>query len=372
MSQSRTLFIGMDVHKDTIAVAYVAQDHGAEVTYLGPIGTRQCDLDQLVRKMQSKAKHLIFVYEAGPCGYWLYRYLRKKDDDCWVVAPSLIPTKAGDRVKTDRRDAMPLAQLMRSGDLTPVSVPAVDDAALRDLRRARDETLRDLKAAKLRLKAFLRRHDIRSTGQATWSPAHLRWRSEVVCPTPAQHIVLQAYVQTVTEQTERLGRLELELHEQGHSWRLAPVVAALQALRGVQCTVAVTTAAALGDLTRFDNPRQLMHDLGLPPSAYASGGRRQQGSMTKTGNTHARRALIEGAWASRSPAKVSRHLQLRLAKLPPALQAISWKAQVRLGKRYRQLIAKGTKANQVVVAIARALRAFLWAIAKQVPVPPAG
>src|SRR5262244_2139542 len=191
MSQSRTLFIGMDVHKETIAVAYVAQDHGAEVTYLGSIGTRQCDIDQLVRKMQSKAKHLIFVYEAGPCGYWLYRYLTKKGYDCWVVAPSLIPKRAGDRVKTDRRDAVPLARLARSGELTVVYVPQVADEALRDLARAREDTLGELKSAKFRLKAFWLRHDIRYTGRATWGPAHLRWLSEVVCPIPAQHIVFQ-------------------------------------------------------------------------------------------------------------------------------------------------------------------------------------
>src|SRR5215510_13040913 len=182
MSQSRTLFIGMDGHKDTIAVAYVAQDHGAEVTSLGTIGTRQWDIDQLIRKMPSKAKHLIFVYEAGPCGSWLYRYLRPKDYDCWVVAPSRMPQKAGDRVKTDRRDAMQLARLARSGDLTAVYGPTVEDEAMRDLTRVREETLSDLKAAKFRLKAFLLRHDIRYTGRANWSPAHLRWLSEVVCP----------------------------------------------------------------------------------------------------------------------------------------------------------------------------------------------
>ena len=259
---------------------------------------------------------------------------------------------------------------MRSGDLTPVYVPAIDDEAIRDLSRAREDTLRDLQAAKLRLKAFLLRHDIRYTGRANWSPAHLRWLSEVVCPTPAQQIVFQEYVQTVTEQTERLGRLELELHEQVQTWRFYPVVEALQALRGVQFTVAVTTVAALGDLTRFDNPRQLMNYLGLTPSAYSSGGRRQQGSITKTGNSHARRALVEGAWAYRYPAKVSRHLQLRLEKLPAAIQAISWKAQVRLCKRYRHLMAKGKNANQVVVAIARELRAFMWAMAKHMAVTP--
>jgi transposase len=370
MSQSRTLFIGMDVHKDTIAVAYVAQDHGAEVTSLGTIGTRQCDIDQLVRKMQSKAKHLIFIYEAGPCGSWLSRSLTHKGYDCWVVAPSLMPKKAGDRVTTDRRDAVPLARLARSGDLTAVYVPKVEDAALRDLSRAREDTLSDLKAAKFRLKAFLLRHDIRYTGRANWSPAHLRWLSEVVCPTPAQHIVFQAYVRAVNEHTERLQRLEQELQEQVKSWRLHPVVEALQALRGVPCTVAVTTVAALGDLTRFENPRELMQCLGLIPAEYSTGERRRQGSITKAGTTHARHALVEGAWAYRYPAKVSRHLQLRLEKQPKIIQDISWKAQVRLCKRYRKLIARGTHANQVVVAMARELVGFMWAIAKQVPVTP--
>src|SRR5215813_5516410 len=206
MSQSSTLFIGMDVHKETIAVAYVAQDHSAEVTYLGTIGTRQCDIPQLVRKMQSKAKHLIFVYEAGPCGYWLYRYRRKKDDTCWVVAPSLIPKKAGERGKTDRRDAVQLARLARSGELTLVYVPKVEDAAMRDLTRAREDALSDLQDAKLRLKAFLLRHASRYTGQATWNAVHLSWLSEAVCPTPAQHIVFHAYVRAITEHTERLQR----------------------------------------------------------------------------------------------------------------------------------------------------------------------
>jgi transposase len=357
----------LDVHKDSIAVAYIAQEYGAEVSYLGAIGTRQCDIDQLIRKMQSKATHLIFVYEAGPCGYWLYRYLTKKGYDCWVVAPSLVPKKAGDRVKTDRRDAMQLARLMRAGDLSPVYVPKVEDEAIRDLTRAREDAIHDLKTAKLRLKAFLLRHDIRYTGRAAWGPAHLRWLSEVVCPTPAQQIVFQEYVRAVNEHTDRLQRLEQELQDHVQTWRLQPVVEALQALRGVQFTVAVTLVAELGDLTRFDNPRQLMKYLGLIPSEYSSGERRRQGTITKAGNTHARRALVEGAWAYRYPAKVSRHLQLRLEQLPKPIQDISWKAQVRLCKRYRHLMARGKHANQVVVAIARELVGFLWAIAKQVP-----
>jgi transposase len=370
MHQSSTLYIGLDVHKDSIAVAYVAQEHGAEVIYLGAIGTRQCDIAHLIRKMQSKAPHLIFIYEAGPCGYWLYRYFTKKGYDCWVVAPSLVPQKAGDRVKTDRRDAMQLARLARSGDLTVVYVPKVEDEAIRDLTRAREDTLSNLKDAKFRLKAFLLRHDIRYTGRANWSPAHLRWLSEVVCPTPVQQIVFQEYVRAVNDHTERLQRLEQELQDHVKSWRLHPVVETLQALRGVQFTVAVTMVAEVGDLSRFDTPRELMKFLGLIPSEYSSGARRQQGSITKAGNTHARRALVEGAWAYRYPAKVSRHLQLRLEKQPKVIQDISWKAQVRLCKRYRRLVAKGKHANVVTVAIARELVGFMWAIAKEVPVAP--
>jgi transposase len=368
MPQSSTLYIGMDVHKDTIAVAYVAKAHDAEVVFLGTVGTRHCDLDQLIRKMPSKAKHLIFVYEAGPCGYWLYRYLSKKGDDCWVVTPSLIPKKPGDRVKTDRRDAVQLARLVRSGDLTAVYVPTVEDEAIRDLTRAREDAISNLKDAKLRLKAFLLRHDIRSTGRATWGPAHLRWLSEVVCQTPAQQLVFQEYVRAVTEHTERLQRLEQELQDHVKAWRLSPVVEALQALRGVQFTVAVTLVAEMGDLTRFKSPRELMKFMGLIPSEHSSGEQRRQGAITKAGNTHARRVLVEGAWAYRYPAKISRHLQLRLETQPKVIQDISWKAQVRLCKRYRRLVARGKHANVVTVAIARELTGFMWAIAKQVPV----
>ena len=370
MTQPSTLYVGLDVHKDSMAVAYVVQDHGAEVVSLGNIGTRQCDIDQLIRRLQSKSPHLVLVYEAGPCGYWLYRYLTQKGHVCWVVAPALIPQKPGDRVKTNRRDAIKLARLMRSGDLTPVYVPTVEDEAMRDLCRAREEAIRDLKTAKCRLKAFLLRQDIRYTGRATWGPAHLRWLSEVVCPTPAQPIVFQEYVRAVTEHTARLQRLEQALHEHVNTWRLQPVVEALQSLRGVQFTVAVTLVAELGDLTRFDNPRQLMSYLGLIPSEYSSGDRRRQGGITKAGNTHARRVLSEGAWAYRYPAQVSRHLQWRLETPPKPLQDSSWKAQVRLCQRYRRLIGRGKNPNQVVVAIARELSAFIWAIAREVPLTP--
>jgi transposase len=338
---SKPLYVGLDVHKDSIAVAYAPEERGTEVVSLGAIGTRQSDIDKLIRKLQSKSAPLVFVYEAGPCGYWLYRYLTRKGLVCHVVAPSLIPRKPGDRVKTDRRDAMALARSMRSGDLTSIYVPAVDDEAIRDVSRGREDALRDLKATKHRLKAFLLRQDIRYEGRATWSAAHLRWLAEVVCPTPAQQIVFQEYVRAVIEQTERLRRLESALYEAVKGWRLYPVVQAIQALRGIDLTGAVILIAEVGDLTRFATPRQLMSYLGLTPSEYSSGPRRRQGGITKAGNGHARRALVEGAWAYRYPAKVSRHLQLRLEALPAEIQTISWKAQVRLCKRYRQLTARG-------------------------------
>jgi transposase len=363
------MFVGLDVHKDTIAVAYAPEEPGAEVVARGTIGTRQCDIDKLIRQLQAKGMELVFGYEAGPCGYWLYRYLTRKGLACHVVAPSLIPRKAGDRVKTDRRDAETLARLLRSGDLSGIYVPAIEDEAIRDLSRGREDAMRDLKATKSRLKAFLLRQDLRYEGRATWNAAHLRWLAKVVCPTPAQQIVFQEYVRAVTEQQERVQRLEAELHAAVKQWRLGPVVEAIQALRGIDLTNAVTFVAEVGDLTRFDNPRKLMAYLGMTPSEYSSGERRRQGRITKTGNGHARRALVEGAWAYRYPAKVSRHLQLRLEKTSAAAQAISWKAQVRLCKRYRQLSARGKHVNQVVVAIAREMAAFAWAIARTLPRP---
>jgi transposase len=371
MSESRkTLYVGLEVHKDSIAVAYAPEDRGADVVSLGSIGP-QCDLDTLIRKLESKGATLMFGYEAGPCGYGLYRYLTAKGLACQVVAPSLILRKPGDRVKTDRRDAITLARLMRSGDRTAIYVPGVEDEALRDLSCSRDDAMQDLKRSKRRLKSFLLRQDIRYPGRAHWNPAHLRWLATVVCPTPPQQIVLQEYVRGVTEQQERVQRVERELHEAVKGWRLSPVVEAIQALRGVELTGAVILMTELGDLSRFDTPRQLMRYLGLTPSESSSGARRQQGGLTKAGNRHARRALVEGAWAYRYPAKVSRHLQLRLEKLSPEVQTLSWKAQVRVCRRYRQLSARGKHVNQVVVAIAREMAAFAWAIARLVPAAPA-
>ena len=368
MSQSTTLYVGLDVHKESISVAYAPEDRGAEVVFVGPIGARQGDIDKMVRRLRSKAANLVFAYEAGPCGYGLYRYLTKKGLTCLVVAPTLIPKKAGDRVKTDRRDALLLARLLRSGDLKSVYVPSVEDEAIRDLSRAREDVIDDLKASKFRLTSFLLRLDIRYSGKADWNDAHLRYLARVVCPTPAQQVVFQEYLTCVCEHMERVNRIDAELEAQVKAWRLFPVVEALQALRGVQQVVAVTMVAEVGDLTRFDNPRQLMDYLGLVPSEHSTGEKRRQGAITKAGNQHARRALVEGAWAYRYPAKVSPSIRKRVEKVPKSIQDIAWKAQVRLCRRYRSLTSRGKNSNVAVVAVARELAGFMWAIAREVPI----
>jgi len=364
MKDSTTLYVGLDVHKDSIAVAY-AGESPLPAVFLGQVGTRQCDIDKLRRQLHSKASRVRWVYEAGPCGYWLYRYLEALGEECVVVAPSLIPRKSGDRVKTDRRDAQNLAQLLRSGDLQGIYVPSPEDESMRDLCRAREDILCDLKAAKQRLKSFLLRHDIRYSGKANWNAAHLRWLADkVALATATQRIVFQEYVNAVTHLVQRLALIE-ELHQQMQSWKAAPVVEALQALRGVQFHVAATVVAELGDVSRFDKPRQLMAYVGLHPSEYSSGKTRRQGGIAKSGNAHVRRVLVEGSWAYRFPAKVSRQIQQRQESVSQNIRDIAWKGQLRLCKRFRKLTARGKHPNVVVTAVARELVAFMWAIARE-------
>jgi len=368
MSEPTTLFVGLDVHKNSIAVAHAQALQTDPPHYVGSIGTSQSEIDKLVRRLHSKASNLVFAYEAGPCGYVLHRYLTRQGLECQVVAPSLIPKRPGDKVKTDRRDAVELARLLRSGDLTKVYVPCVEDEAIRDLCRARDACLVMLKEAKLRLKSFLLRLGLHYSGRADWTEAHRRYLAKVVCPTATQQIVFQESVHAVDEQVERLRRVEKELLDVIPTWRLYPLVEAFQALRGVQWIVATIIVTELGDITRFDNPRQLAAFVGLIPSEHSSGDKRRQGGITKAGNGRARRALIEGGWAYRHVAKVSPAIQKRLESLPKPIRDIGWKAQVRLCKRFRRLSSRGKNSNVVVTAIARELIAYMWAIAKEVPI----
>jgi transposase len=368
MGKSSILFVGMDVHKESIEIAIAEDGTNGEIRRYGKIGGTFEALKKALRKLVSQGRTLHFCYEAGPCGYELYRFLTGEGHVCVVVAPSLIPKKPGDKVKTDKRDAVQLARLFRAGELTAVYVPEREDEAIRDLSRAREDAMLIQKSARQRLKSFLLRHNIRYQGRANWKEKHLRWLAdEVRLPDPAQQVVFQEYVNTVTEAAHRMERLIGEIRHYVEGWRLYPVVKALMALRGVQLIVAVTVIAELGDLTRFENPKQLMNYLGLTPCEYSSGERQRRGAITKTGNRHARRILIEAAWSYRYLPKVSPEIQKRQEDLPLPIRDIAWKAQLRLTKRYRIMSQRGKSPNVTVVAIARELAGFMWAIAQAAP-----
>lgn len=372
MHKHNILFIGLDTHKEFVEVAYIEDQRGAIPVHYGRISSAKLSLKKLVRQFESKYPNatLHFVYEAGPCGYWIYRLITSLGHCCYVVAPSLIPKKPGDKIKTDKRDALKLAKLLKSEDLTPIYVPEPEDECIRDLSRARETAMKDLNDARYQLKALLLRNNIQYKGAANWSKKHLRWLTELVLPHPAQQMVLQEYLQTVNERIARLARLDNELHHQAYQWRYYPVVKAIQAMRGVRLIVAVGVIAELGDLTRFDHPRKLMSYLGLVPSEHSSGGRRKQGAITKCGNTRARRLLTEGAHSYRYPANISTEMQKRQEGLPKEIVDIAWKAQLRLCRRYQRLMHRGKHYNVVVTAIAREMIAFIWSIAKEVVLTP--
>ena len=359
-------FIGMDVHKKTITIAIADEGRQKQPRVYGSITNDLDALDKFCRKMVSTANQLHFVYEAGPCGYGICRHLTEKGFDCMVAAPSLIPKKSGDRIKNDRRDAKMLARLHRADELTAVYVPNAQDEAMRDLSRAREDAVMVAKKAKQRLKAFLLRNRVVFTGSSQWSRAYFKWLADIAMPYPAQQVALQEYIYAVHESLNRVERLTDQIRQMVPGWRLAPIASALQAARGVSLVVSVTMLAELGDLSRFKTAPQLMAHLGLISSEHSSGDNIRRGGITKTGNGHARKVLVEAAWAYRMQARVSRILLKRQQGLPDHVCQIAWKAQLRLCARYKRLVAKGKTKQKVVTAIARELSAFLWAMAKQV------
>lgn len=366
MSKSSKVFVGMDVHKESIDITVAEAD--GEVRRWGEVGGDRTALAKTVRKLEALGKGLHFVYEAGPCGFWIERFIRARGHECWVVSPSLIPKKSAERIKTDRRDSQKIARMARAGELAPIYVPGEADEALRDLVRARDDAIIAQRRARQQLKALLLRNEIRYAGKSSWTAAHQRWLAELKLPQPAQQIAFQEYVDAVEVAAKRVERLTHAIEQAAEGWRFAPVVAALQALRGVQFVHAVTLLCELGDLTRFECPRQLMAYLGLVPGENSSGERRRQGPITKSGNRFARRALIEAAWAYQHPARVTPIIARRQSGLTKGVRDIAWKAQLRLCARFRKLCARRLNKNKVVVAIARELAGFVWAISKTVKV----
>jgi transposase len=359
-------YVGLDTHKETIAVA-VADTQGGKPRYYGEIANTSGEIRKLVKKLCPDGELLSFCYEAGPCGYEIYRQITQLGQHCSVIAPSLIPSKPGDRIKTDRRDSEKLCRLDRAGELTPVWVPDQEQEAIRDLTRAREDMKGLERVTKQRLNAFLLRYArIYESGKSRWTQTHFRWLEGLKFDVAVQQIVFQEYVDAVKQAEARVAGLEKEMERALDHWILAPVVKALMALRGVKLITAMTIMAELGDITRFDSPRQLMSFLGLVPSETSSGATRRRGGITKTGNGHVRRVLIESAWSYRFPARKTAHLQRQAEQCSSEIQAIVWKAQKRLCGRYVHLLKRGKLKVQVCPAIARELVGFIWAIACEV------
>jgi transposase len=364
MEELITGFVGLDAHAESTAIA-VAEAGRAAPRFVGSVGARFSELTKALGKLgQPHSLHV--VYEAGPCGYTLARELIRLGYRCEVIAPSKIPRRPGEHIKTDRRDALKLAGLARAGELVSVTIPDERDEAIRDLSRARVDAVRARHKARQQLKALMLRQGRRYTGKTSWSAAHERYLAEVSFAHPAQDIAFTEYRQAAGEGEARVRRLSESLSREVQHWRMHSLVSAVMTLRGLDLVAAATVVAELGDLRRFAHPRELMGYLGLVPSEHTTGSKRRLGAITKTGNTHVRRVLVEAAWNYRYPPRISPALQLRQEQQPPKIRAIAWRAQLRLNHRYRRLKARGLHHNKICVALARELAAFVWDIGRHV------
>jgi len=362
--QSITLYLGLDVHKDSITIAIAPAGLRSEVRLFGTITN---DLGRLevalgrIRKAHPGAQ-LEVAYEAGPCGFVIARRLNQLQVPCLVAAPSLIPKQPGSPFKTDKRDARSIARLLRAGELTGVYVPEPTDEAIRDLCRSRTDAIDDLRRSRLRLKAFLLRHGYRYQGKANWSQPHMRYLRELVLPHPAMKTILEEYLQGIDAAYQRVLRLEASMRCLLDSWRLKPAVHALMAFRGFQLVAAMITVSELGDIHRFAHPRQLMTYLGLVSTEDSSGPRQRLGKISRCGNGHQRWILTECAEHYLLPPKVSKELSRRQDGQSPEVCALSWKAQNRLHLRFNRLLARHLPRNKAKVAVARELCGFVWAL----------
>jgi transposase len=364
------LYLGLDVHAENIAVAIAEAGRDGEVRNYGEIPNTFHSVEKLLRKLGQPDKELRVCYEAGPCGFVLARFLKKKGIACDVIAPSLTPKGSGDKIKTDRRDARMLARLHRAGELTAVHVPDERDEAIRDLCRARTDAVQDQRSGRNQLKAFLLRNGYRYGEKTSWSAAHMRYLRELILPHPAMKIVLEEYLQCIDAAAERIERLEEHMKALLDEWHLKPVVLALMGFKGYQTVAAMITVSEIGDIHRFPHPRQLMAYLGLVPSESSSGGSRAQGTITKCGNGHLRWIFNECAQHYRLPPKVSQELTTRQEAIPKAHRRqvieISWRCQNRLHERGRKLAARGKTRQKAQIAMARELSAFVWEVMRAV------
>ncbi len=364
------LYLGLDVHAENIAVAIAEAGRDGEVRNYGEIPNTFHSVEKLMRKLGHPNKELRVCYEAGPCGFVLARFLKKKDIACDVIAPSLTPKGSGDKIKTDRRDARMLARLHRAGELTAVHVPDERDEAIRDLCRARTDAVQDQRSVRHQLKAFLLRNGYRYGEKTSWSAAHMRYLRELILPHSAMKIVLEEYLQCIDAAAERIERLEVHMKALLDEWHMKPVVLALMGFKGYQTVAAMITVSEIGDIHRFPHPRQLMAYLGLVPSESSSGGSRAQGTITKCGNGHLRWIFNECAQHYRLPPKISQELTTRQEAIPKAYRRqvieISWRCQNRLHERGRKLAARGKTRQKAQIAMARELSAFVWEVMKAV------
>jgi transposase len=365
MAEAREAFIGIDAAKRRNAVAVADAGREGEVRFFGEVDASPESMRRLAAKLTAKYDRLNFCYEAGPTGYGLHRLLTGLGHACTVVAPSLIPRKPSDRVKTNRRDAITLARLLRANELTPVWVPDTAHEAMRNLVRARAAAVKDVGLKKRQVSAFLLRHSRIFPRQKNWGARYRGWLETQSFEHPADQIVLQESIEGVRIAEERLARIERAIEEFLPAWSLAPLVDALQALRGVDLVTAVTFVVEVGDVRRFENPRQLMGYLGLVPGERSTGETVRRGSITKMGNARMRHLLIESAWTYRHPPRVGVKKLAKLGRVSPKVREIAWKAQSRLTARFRTLTARGKKTTVTCTAIARELAAFMWAVARE-------